>query len=175
MPNKILYLFLKHKIININDLPIYQYGIFVICFNTILIITILLIGFLLNNILFAINFLIYFTPIRILLGGYHCSTPHNCIISFSLIFVLINIINNTIYKPYLCFISIFTLLLCIIHNNKQKKTNQWSIFIIFMLTICSSFFLQNSIYIFNSFGLNSILYFANILKHSTIKYTNHKL
>lgn len=56
---------IKNNIITKDNQEIYDYGIFVL-------LSIILQGILLNNVIYSMYFLLFFVPIRVLLGGYHC-------------------------------------------------------------------------------------------------------
>lgn len=92
----------------------YIYGFKVILLNFITILSALLISQVyLNHIWTGLFFLVFFIPLRTLIGGYHCKNAYTCIISFSIIFfitiLLIHKINIYFMLDYMCifFLHIF--------------------------------------------------------------------
>ena len=110
MVNSFIELLIKDKIIPDESKEIYLYGIYVIVFNLIVVVDILLIGFILNQLKYSIYFLIFWIPYRIFVGGSHCSTPSRCIIVFSLLHIL-----GIIY-----FLNIFLMIIQIVHTENNK-------------------------------------------------------
>lgn len=79
----------KYTYIEHEQRDIYIYG-FELFYSTLF--TLLSIFFLssicLNNILFAVIFILFFYPIRLFCGGYHCKTYRNCFFLTNIIFIL---------------------------------------------------------------------------------------
>lgn len=144
---------IEKEIILDEDKDIYKYGLFVILYNSFLVINILLFGLLFKHLDFSIFFIIFWTPYRILVGGSHCSTPFKCWIFFTFYYFI----------SYFVYINI-DLLLTITLNSilmvaqfHRKKENLffillWSIYYILILitplkyqAIISVSYLMNSI------------------------------
>lgn len=154
MINKVINLFLKYKIINIEDIDIYEYGLFVLFYNAFLIIDIIILSILFNKLNFTLLFLLFWIPYRILIGGSHCSTPFKCFIVFNLLYLfsimlyslnciklilLLNIIMFIIQLYFYKFKNIFYLL--------------WILFFIINITTSRDVLLAiNIAYFFNSFS-----------------------
>ena len=60
----------------------YQYGMDVLILNLIPIFIILVISVVTRNIKFGVIFLLFFIPVRINIGGYHCKKISNCTFLF---------------------------------------------------------------------------------------------
>lgn len=119
MVNSFIELLIKDKIIPDESKEIYLYGIYVIVFNLIVVVDILLIGFILNQLKYSIYFLIFWIPYRIFVGGSHCSTPSRCIIVFSLLHILgIMIFLN--FRNIIYFLNIFLMIIQIVHTENSK-------------------------------------------------------
>lgn len=88
MIKKIIDYLIAAEIVESDDYEIYSYGIFVVLFNVICVLNIIIIGFLLNNIKYSLLFLFLFIPLRILLGGFHCKTPIRCVLFFDTLFII---------------------------------------------------------------------------------------
>ena len=74
------------KTIDYDDREIYEFGIQHIFITLLNLITVLIIGFLLQSTKEALVFIVAFVPLRIFAGGFHFSTPTKCYI-FSSCFV----------------------------------------------------------------------------------------
>lgn len=140
--DKISYFFSSKQIINENDLEICSYGLqilFSLCINTTIS---LLIGLLLNKIIYTIIFLVSFCSIRQFSGGFHAKSNKVCIITFISIFSLsmflgikLNKLNNLpIYVMLISSLSFLCIYLlapvCHINNpldkNRYKKNKFFS-------------------------------------------------
>lgn len=119
MINNFIELLIKDKMIPNESKDVYLYGIYVIVFNLIVVVDILLIGFILNQLKYSIYFLIFWIPYRIFLGGSHCSTPSRCIIVFSLLHIL-GIVIFLNFKNIIYFFNIFLMIIQIVHTEKSK-------------------------------------------------------
>lgn len=97
----------------------YVYGLQVILFNCLSVISILLIGQLcFHNVIDAILFLVFFIPLRVFVGGYHCKTPVGCLVTFGCIYYVSMYviyqydISMLLYcMPVLCVVYIMIILL----------------------------------------------------------------
>lgn len=88
MINKFINYLIAVEVITSDDYEIYSYGMFVVLFNLICVANIIFIGFLFRDIEYSLLFLILFTPLRILLGGFHCKTPIQCVLFFDTLFII---------------------------------------------------------------------------------------
>lgn len=156
----------KQNIISKEDQEICDYGVFVILFNGITMITTLILGSLMISFHFALYFLLFYLPLRMLLGGGHCQTPQKCfifthvdlIILFSLaLFLPLNILNII----SICLISIAVI--CYISSNKHKIYKiVLFIFFIFDLFIFINF-IDLKLSMSCAYLLSSYLYFSDKL------------
>lgn len=164
---KIVDVLVKKNIILENERHIYNYGLFVIYFNLLCLFSILLQGCLFGQIKFTIIFLLFFLPYRLMIGGFHCKTPKQCLIIFNLTFFLclvlhvFNIFENR-YVFMLGIIIYYMYIYHVIHSNIQYKL------IIKYITIIISFMLffipSTQSGVICSIYLNSILYFVAYLE-----------
>ena len=67
----------------------YQYGMDVLILNLIPIFIILVISVVTRNIKFGVIFLLFFIPVRINIGGYHCKKISNCTLLFVLLYIFV--------------------------------------------------------------------------------------
>lgn len=117
---------------------IIEYGIKAICLNLLNIITILLIGYITNNLYFSVIFLISFVPMRLILGGYHCNSVIKCEVCFSVIYFIIQLINTTILKKYIIVLFCLTFGMFIrevIHSKLHLSFNSKIIMILYTIII----------------------------------------
>lgn len=167
--DKVSYFFSSKQIINENDLEICSYGlqiIFSLCINTTIS---LLIGLLLNKIIYTIIFLVSFCSIRQFSGGFHAKSNRLCIITFTSIFSLsmvfgieLNKLNT--FPIYVMLISTLSFLciyllapVCHVNNplnkNRYKKNKFFSrvisiiLFIIILIGCVYTFIYNYIIYI----------------------------
>lgn len=161
MKYKVVNILLKNKIINEDEKSIYEYGCFVILFNLICMLSVIIIGILLNELKTSFIFIIAFLPIRVLSGGFHLKSPLKCLLFFSTCyFILLNLyikfnsLNNYFILSILAIYFIFILLEYI---NKPKILIPLIIIIIIEYAI---FILYFNLYILQ-YGLlfNTVLYF----------------
>ena len=151
--NKITNFLINKNIISINDRDIYNYGLFVILYNTFLLINIIIIGFIFNKFVFSLLFLLFWTPYRIFVGGSHCSTPLRCWLFFDLYF-LISILLSKVMNTLVSEIIASFLLLLIICSNKMENKSFIIFFMIYLILLTiPSFnckFIMSIAYILNS-------------------------
>lgn len=65
MINKFVNILVDNSIVDSSDKDIYYYGVFVILFNFICIVTMILLGILFNKLDFTLAFLLFYIPYRI--------------------------------------------------------------------------------------------------------------
>ena len=160
MIDKISQYFIKQNIISDEDKEVCDYGVFVIGFNLLCMASVFVIGWLLIDLKFSILYLIFYTPIRTLLGGYHSKTPVNCyllttseaiilfmlsdvfinriimVVAMVLMFVaIINYLFDEHYWVYKCILTGLVLLYCLLIDRYQ-------------LVITYLFFLNSVSYLF---------------------------
>lgn len=161
MIERISQYFINEKIINDEDREVCDYGVFVIGFNLLCMASVFVIGWLLIDLKFSLLYLLFYSPIRMFLGGYHCSTPGRCylttiseaIILFMLhgVFgtnealvisgglILISIIDYLLQEHYWLYKVILVGLLCLI----------WLLKANYQMVVTYAFFVNGSSYLFN--------------------------
>ncbi|KXU43980.1 MAG: accessory gene regulator B family protein [Longibaculum muris] len=88
LSKKILTELINKKYIEEDKYNFYDYGMKVLIMNLLPILLVLTISIIVDDITYGIFFLLSFTPIRINLGGYHCSCVKKCLISFVMLFII---------------------------------------------------------------------------------------
>lgn len=177
MINKIVNVLIKNDIIKPSDKDIYNYGLFVILFNFICFITIILLGILFNQLNFTLAFLFFYTPYRIFMGGFHCKSPNKCYFIFNMIFIFIllfNILINVTYHLYVISILLYIIALIFYSLKEKNKINLiilTNFFLIFIVLTLNYEFMKSAY--FSSIVLNLILYFIPMLtKQNTYNLDN---
>lgn len=163
----------KNNLIKSDEKEIYRYGIVSLTLNLITIFSIIITSIFFKKLSFSILFILSFVPIRMTLGGFHCKTPLNCILSFNLIYLfhLFFITHMPDFYTLFCIPLIILLMILTpyININKihlsNKKTNIKKN-IILLINLIVFLFLNNIILkqsIFTSILINFELYlFAKI-------------
>lgn len=107
------------------EIEVLEYGLKVIFFNIISILTILLLSYFADNFLFGVTFLLSFCTIRIKIGGFHCKTIISCLISFSTLYIFNFFLSfNTFYQQFLYFIFLPCIILLIYFLKKECPNNR---------------------------------------------------
>lgn len=156
MIDYILEKLIMHNVITFTEKEIYRYGIFVILFNSLILISFILVGLTLKKVYNVILFLIFFIPIRVMLGGYHCKKPLNCFLVSNL-FLLSVILLIPYFKKAL---TIFTFAFMIILLLQKDKIPfyKYLICIALIFYILGITHFQMQPYINLSFLTNIVLY-----------------
>lgn len=101
MVEKIIDIMINRNVIDFREKEIYYYGLFVLLFNVIILISFIFVGYMCGKLYDAIMFLVFFMPLRLYIGGYHCKTPQKCFIVSNLVFLLsifsVHIFENFFY------------------------------------------------------------------------------
>ena len=101
------------------------YGLFVVVTNLFSILSVLLLGLLLNELNKTALFLLFFGPLRLYLGGYHASSPMKCYILFNAISVafimMFKFDINFLLLQFITFILLFTVLVQLISAKQNKN------------------------------------------------------
>lgn len=163
MISNIINLFIKKNIIKHSDRDIYEYGLFVIIFNSSVIISFLFLSFLLHHLDFFYLFILFWTPYRILIGGAHCSTPFRCLIVSDSIFLFAILLYHLNAYSYIiimnCCLMIFQI--------KYLDTNfsfysLWLIFFLLQLVLPIKFLkILNIAYLLNSLSVTYKIIFKD--------------
>ena len=153
---------IKNNIITKDNQEIYDYGIFVLLFNCGCLLSIILQGILLNNVIYSMYFLLFFVPIRVLLGGYHCKSPYSCFITFNLLFSINYKLAYSISQEILMLIGIILILISLILHHKENSHFKSLLYIIVLLFLIIDYFnILSPIYISSALILSSLLFLFN--------------
>lgn len=85
---------LINKKISEDQIEVYNYGFELFISSLINLVVILILSIFFKNFKLTIFFIIQYYPLKKNCGGYHCKTYRKCIITFSIIYTLILIINK---------------------------------------------------------------------------------
>ena len=127
MINKFVNFLVSRKIILNDSKEIYSYGIFVLFYNLILVLNILVDGIILNEFQFTIMFLVFWIPYRIFIGGIHCSTPTRCMCLFNICYLVALVLFKLVNINLLIIINIGLFLIQLFKEYKN------AVFIIFWI------------------------------------------
>ena len=72
MSEALTFQLVKNKILNIEAYEVWAYSIEIILLNGSILLGCLLISFMLGEMTHMLSFVLFFTPLRMLVGGYHC-------------------------------------------------------------------------------------------------------
>lgn len=140
---KIINLLLKEHLINQDDIEIYKYSLFVISFNFICIFSLIFWGCLFNLLNFTLLFILYYLPIRIYIGGFHCKTPLKCFLLFNSSYIVILIsyffLNSYFNQKYALIISLILFFTYFLLKSKSDKSKFLFIIIIIELLFLNLF------------------------------------
>lgn len=161
---------LNEKIIDDREVRIVKYGIKSILLNASNIVSILLISFFNGNFIKGLLFLIFFIPIRVLIGGYHCKSAGSCFVCFNLFYLLVLNFSNHIDNKLQFIVCIFLIILLIMQNNyfsskkqhlKSRKyfvlKNSVLVLYLIILLLFNFKIVENALFI--AMIMNSILFF----------------
>lgn len=166
MINYILHKLIIHNVITNTEKEIYQYGIIVILFNLLILTSFTIVGLSLGRLYDVILFLIFFIPIRIMLGGYHCKKPWNCFFVSNL-FLLIVLLLIPYFKSFLTIITSIFIVSLFLRKDRIPFFN-CILYIIIFFYILGIINFQVQQYINLSFLSNMILYYITIVANKAI-------
>lgn len=157
----------KQNIIKEDDREICDYGLFVILFNGLTMITTLILGTWLISWHFALYFLLFFLPIRMLFGGGHCQTPQKCFVFTHIDLVVVFII--AIFLPSLVLNSLSILFISIAMMiyllSDKRKIFKMILLLFFILDMFIFFnFIQLRLSLSCAYLLSSYLYLSDKIK-----------
>lgn len=161
MIDKFVNYLIKENVIQSEEADIYSYGVFVILFNILCISAIIFIGVLFKDVQFSLYFLLFFVPIRILLGGFHCQTAPHCFVFFNTLYVMIMLLRKYFQNQLIMVICIILLCICLIDYIRQKNNIFYTCLLIglsFLFFIIEIFNSRLTLYISSAFFLSSLLY-----------------
>lgn len=161
--NNLTNFLIRNGIILDEDREIYDYGFFVLLYNSFLVINILLLGFIFNEVGYAVLFLVFWTPYRIFIGGSHCSTVFRCWIFFDIYFLIgyyiylsCSNMNLLILNSFFMFIQLFK------KKNLSVFFILWFIYYILLFILPASYHYVMSI----SYMMNSVLVLHSIITNN---------
>lgn len=93
----ILFLLIRNKLLDIKRYDIYLYSIEIIMLNGSLLLSCFVISFLVGKLNHYVAFLIFFVPLRMLIGGYHCKTSERCFLC-SVVMYLLSIVATELMQ-----------------------------------------------------------------------------
>ncbi len=102
---------ITNNIIDIEDREIYIYGLELLISTLFTSISILILGFLIGNLIFAVTFLLVHFFLKSYTGGYHAKHYYECYIYSILVFIVLIIIKNITLlncQPIIGLFSLFT-------------------------------------------------------------------
>ena len=135
-----------------------KYGLFILFFNILTYTIVLLIGKIFDELYFTIIFMILYSPIRILIGGYHCKKAHTCLLMFSLIITFIILLYKAKFKCYL-FLICLPIYLCNMFKHKKNSITIKTILIIIFLAIeFRMCFCKNIFSLASSYSINLTIF-----------------
>ena len=94
----VTFLLIKNKMLDIQSYEIYLYAVEVIILNGSILLTCLLISILSGELFHMLAFILFFIPLRMLAGGYHCKRSEVCFLCsigvYGLSIVLVHCAEN---------------------------------------------------------------------------------
>lgn len=154
-----------------DQIDVIYYGLFVIITNTISYISVLTFGFIMNELYDTFILLMYYSPMRMILGGFHCKTALKCFICFNAMFIvsilLIPYLKKVLYLKIIVSVSIILIFLLVLkYEKKYKKGKLIIITIYFVLLILLN---KTSIVLYLSIIINVFLYLLAFIKHNRVE------
>lgn len=157
------------------DEEVIAYGIKLLLFNFVTVFLILLLSSLFYKIKYGLLYILSLAYVRLTIGGYHCKSIINCLLSFTMIFLFIvsifKISNVIILLKFsgLVFVWLYHIIL-----KHEKKQNLFHVLITFTyILFYFSINGENYYFIFMGLFVAEILYFAEKIKSFIVKeYSN---
>ena len=102
------------------------YGLFVVVTNIFSSLTVLFIGFCLNQLFYTFLLQVFYTPLRLYVGGYHSKTPQSCFITYNAIYfvfiVIMSHLSNSLVMDLVTFGLLFIILIDLyLHDDSKKR------------------------------------------------------
>lgn len=153
---------IKNNVISKDDQEIYDYGLFVVFFNSLSLLSIIILGMLFNDITYSLYLILFFVPIRTLLGGYHAKTPYTCFIFFNSLFIAVYYFTHLVSPSVLKDISLLLILISLtLYYKDHSKYKIILTLIVSVFIIIELLDLVPSLYISSAFFMSSFLYLIN--------------
>jgi accessory gene regulator B len=174
--------FVRKGIISEEDKVVYEFGIYQGMTLTINLLTILIVGYLFNEIFSLIAFSVFYLSIRSYAGGYHADTELRCyLVSTAMLLIVVYILKYVSISPYalmitLCFSITSLVLLAPVENHSkplddlEKKVYRSRTLKIMVLQLCVmviSYFIMMELFkvIVISFGMIAVILHLGCIKN----------
>ena len=120
------------------------YGLFVVVTNLISIFSVLFMGYILQQFCNTLILMLFYTPLRLYIGGYHSKTPISCFITFNMIFLvfilIMSVVKYNVILDVITEILLFFILIDICHNDQtKKKTTKILLVCVYLMALLISF------------------------------------
>lgn len=116
----ITFLLVKNKILDIQLYDVYQYAIEVILLNGSILVSCFFISLLMGNLYHVLAFILFFIPLRMLVGGYHCKHSISCffcsVIAYGLSGLLVQYAANLYINMIIQFLSFISIIIILIYS-----------------------------------------------------------
>lgn len=150
------------------------YGLFVVVTNVFCSLTVLFIGYCLNQLLYTFLLQVFYTPLRLYVGGYHSKTPFNCFITYNFtyfVFIMImSYLSNNIVMDIVSFILLFLILVDVYYHDDSKKKNKKLLLLVLHLLLIPVTYSIDKHYIFVlAIDINILFYGIKYLQNHTQK------
>lgn len=137
------------------------YGLFVVVTNLISIFSVLFIGYILQQFYNTFILMLFYTPLRLYIGGYHSKTPMSCFITFNMIFLIfiliMSVIKSHVILDVITEILLFFILIDIYRNDQTKKKKMKILLVCIYLMVLPISFDYHCIFVL-AIDINVLLY-----------------
>lgn len=116
------------------------YGLFVVVTNMLSSLSVLFIGFCLNQLFYTFLLQFFYTPLRLYMGGYHSKTPQSCFITYNAIYfvfiVIMSHLSNSLVMDLVTFGLLFIILIDLyLHDDSKKRMMKLILVLIHLILI----------------------------------------
>jgi accessory gene regulator B len=105
--NKITCILERHHVVNESNQEVIRYGIWILIFNTLSVLTALIIGVVMNGMIEVITFVILYKPLRVYAGGYHAKSPGVCCVVSALLTIAAVLAMKFVILPVYIIVGIW--------------------------------------------------------------------
>lgn len=139
------------------------YGLFVVVTNMLSSLSVLFIGFCLNQLFNTFLLQVFYTPLRLYVGGYHSKTPQSCFITYNIVYFVFIVMMSHLSNSWIMDIGTFGLLMIIFidlyfhDDSKKRKQKLILVFLHLILIILTSSFSLHYIFIL-AMDINILFY-----------------
>lgn len=98
LSENILYIMIKNKLLDIESYDIYLYALEVILLNGSIFIICLLISIIAKELFHMLSFTLFFIPLRMLVGGYHCKNSELCFLCSISLYIISILLTHTLQE-----------------------------------------------------------------------------